>query len=160
MRHKNLSRRLFLTLIGAVISTVGLISNASAQGLVTFKKSKLTIKTAKRANKFVVEIAISAQQQSQGLMFRRSMAADAGMLFDYRIPQRISMWMKNTYIPLDMIFIGRDGKVINIAERTIPHSQTVISSKARARAVLEVNGGTASRLGIKPGDQVLHSIFK
>jgi len=70
------------------------------------------------------------------------------------------MWMKNTYIPLDMIFIGQDGKIINIAERTIPHSEAVISSKSRARAVLEVNGGTASRLGLKPGDQVMHPIFK
>ena len=157
--RKNITRRLFLSLIGLAVSSIGVLSNASAQGLVTFKKSMLTIKTAKFNTKFSVEMAISAQQQSQGLMFRRSMAADAGMLFDYRIPQRISMWMKNTYIPLDMIFIGSDGKVINIAERTIPQSETVISSKGRARAVLEVNGGTASRLGIKPGDQVKHSIF-
>jgi len=68
--------------------------------------------------------------------------------------------MKNTFIPLDMIFIDQDGKVINIAERTIPHSEVVFSSKTPARAVLEVNGGTASRLGIRPGDQVLHAIFK
>ncbi len=133
---------------------------AKSQGLVTFDKSELAIKTAKGKFKFDIELAISGPQQSQGLMFRRSLAADAGMLFDYRTPQFISMWMKNTYIPLDMIFIGQDGKVINIAERTIPHSEMVISSKSHARAVLEVNGGTASRLGIKPGDQVLHAIFK
>tara|TARA_B100000315_G_scaffold246697_1_gene274320 strand:- start:2087 stop:2569 length:483 start_codon:yes stop_codon:yes gene_type:complete len=153
-----LLRRSFLALLSALL--VVPLFPAGAQGLVTFKKSQLSIKTAKGRFNFNIELAVSSQQQSQGLMYRRSLAADAGMLFDYRIPQRISMWMKNTFIPLDMIFIGQDGTVINIAERTIPQSEVVISSKSRARAVLEVNGGTASRLGIMPGDQVLHSIFK
>jgi uncharacterized membrane protein (UPF0127 family) len=92
-------------------------------------------------------------------MFRGALAADAGMLFDYRFAQRITMWMRNTLIPLDMIFIGVDGRVINVAERTIPHSEAIIASKGRARAVLEVNGGTASRLGIKPGTKIYHHIF-
>ena len=130
-----------------------------AQGLVTFPKSKLTIKTAKGAHKFDIEMAVSRAQQSQGLMYRRSLPADAGMLFDYRIPQRIMMWMKNTLIPLDMVFIGADGRVVNIVERTIPQSVATVSSKGKVRAVLEVNGGTASRLGIKPGDHVSHKIF-
>ena len=155
---RQIPRRSFLTWLSAII--VAPLFSAAAQGLVSFKKSQLTIKTAKGNIKFDIEMAISNQQQSQGLMFRRMLAADAGMLFDYRVPQRISMWMKNTFIPLDMIFSGQDGKVISIAQRTIPHSEVVISSKSRARAVLEVNGGTASRLGIKPGDQVLHEIFK
>jgi len=93
-------------------------------------------------------------------MFRRSLPANAGMLFDYRIPTRISMWMKNTYIPLDMIFIGADGKIINIAQRAVPLSEATISSRGRARAVLEVNGGTAARLGIKPGDRVESPLFQ
>ena len=152
------SRRSFLALISALF--VAPLFTVNAQGLVAFDRSALSIKTAKGRFKFNIEMAISRRQQSQGLMFRRSLAADAGMLFDYRIPQRISMWMKNTFIPLDMIFIDQDGKVINIAERTIPHSEVVISSKTPARAVLEVNGGTASRLGIRSGDQVLHAIFK
>lgn len=133
---------------------------AWAQGLVTFDKSKLSIETASGSHAFDVELAVSARQQSQGLMFRRDMRSDAGMLFDYRVPTRIMMWMKNTFIPLDMIFIGEDGKIINIAQRTIPHSEATIVSKARARAVLEVNGGTVSRLGIKVGDRVRHAIFK
>ena len=152
------SRRSFLVLLSALF--VAPLFTVNAQGLVAFDRLALSIKTAKGRFKFNIEMAISRRQQSQGLMFRRSLAADAGMLFDYRIPQRISMWMKNTFIPLDMIFIDQDGKVINIAERAIPHSEVVISSKTPARAVLEVNGGTASRLGIRSGDQVLHAIFK
>jgi len=159
-QNSKYSRRGFLSLLGIGIYSIGLNARSFAQGFVTFKKSKLSIKSEKGLHKFEIELALSNQQQAQGLMYRRTMAADAGMLFDYRIPQRIRMWMKNTYIPLDMIFIGQDGKIINIAERTIPHSEMVISSKSRARAVLEVNGGTASRLGLKPGDQVLHPIFK
>ena len=156
------SRRSFLALLSAcfIAPLFTAIGKVDAQGLVTFDKSQLVIKTAKGNFKINIELAISSRQQSQGLMFRRTLAADAGMLCDYRIPQRISRWRKNTFIPLDMIFIGQDGRVINIAERTIPHSEVVISSTFRARAVLEVNGGTASRLAIKPGDQVLHAIFK
>ena len=152
------SRRSFLVLLSALF--VAPLFTVNAQGLIAFDRSALLIKTANGRFKFNIEMAISRRQQSQGLMFRHSLAADAGMLFDYRIPQRISMWMKNTFIPLDMIFIDQDGKVINIAERAIPHSEVVISSKTPARAVLEVNGGTASRLGIRSGDQVLHAIFK
>ena len=92
-------------------------------------------------------------------MFRRKLAPDAGMLFDYKVPQRITMWMKNTYIPLDMLFIGAGGRIVNIAERTVPRSLAAISSDGNAQAVLEVNGGTARRLGIRPGDMVLHPIF-
>ena len=93
-------------------------------------------------------------------MYRRSMAANAGMLFDYGSMRHIRMWMKNTYLPLDMIFIDSKGKIINIVERTIPHSLSVISSRGRVRAVLELNSGTASRLGINEGDRVIHSIFR
>lgn len=92
-------------------------------------------------------------------MFRRSMPADTGMLFDYKRPQIITMWMRNTLLPLDMIFIAADGKIINIAQRTVPGSLDTIPSHGPALAVLEVNGGTASRLKIKSGDTVIHPIF-
>ena len=153
--NKSITRRVFLSLLGLAVTALP----AFSQGLVTFAKSKLVIKSSNGLHNFIIEMAISNQQQAQGLMYRRTMPADAGMLFDYGNPQRIRMWMKNTFIPLDMIFIGQDGKIINIAERTIPHSQSIITSTGRARAVLEVNGGTASRLGLKSGDQVLHEIF-
>ena len=124
------------------------------------KKSKLKIRTLKGENSFEVELAVTERQHSQGLMYRRSMAANAGMLFDYGSMRHIRMWMKNTYLPLDMIFIDSKGKIINIVERTIPHSLSVISSRGRVRAVLELNSGTASRLGIIEGDRVVHSIFQ
>jgi len=150
-----ISRRIFIS----VLTFLGISSFAFSQGLLTFEKSKLKIITSRGENIFDVELAVTERQQSQGLMFRRSMAANAGMLFDYGALKQIQMWMKNTYIPLDMIFIDSNGKVINIVERTIPESLIIISSRGRARAVLELNSGTASRLGIKKGDRVVHSIF-
>jgi len=151
-----ISRRIFIS----VLTFLGISSFAFSQGLLTFEKSKLKIITSRGENIFDVELAVTERQQSQGLMFRRSMAANAGMLFDYGALKQIQMWMKNTYIPLDMIFIDSNGKVINIVERTIPESLIIISSRGRARAVLELNSGTASRLGIKEGDRVVHSIFR
>lgn len=127
----------------------------SPASLAKFERAPLTIRSGDKDHKFTVELALSEKQQMQGLMFRRKMAADAGMLFVYRRASIISMWMKNTFIPLDMIFIGRDGKIISIAERTVPMSEAVISSGGPAVAVLELNAGTASRLGLKPGDRVL-----
>jgi len=81
------------------------------------------------------------------------------MLFDFQTPQMVSMWMKDTYLPLDMIFVAANGVILNIAEKTVPHSLIPIVSTGRALAVLEVNAGTARRLGIRPGDRVFHSIF-
>jgi uncharacterized membrane protein (UPF0127 family) len=152
---KQISRRVFLSTLGVV----SWFTVTFGQSLVTFSKSKLSIQTSTGLSSFSVEMAITQQQQSQGLMYRRSMAPDTGMLFDYRIPQSIQMWMRNTLIPLDMIFIDQNGKVINIKERAIPLSETIIESDGKVRAVLELNGGTASRLGIRPGDKIFHKIF-
>ncbi|MBM3546318.1 MAG: DUF192 domain-containing protein [Alphaproteobacteria bacterium] len=125
---------------------------------VTYPKDTVTIETASGAkHRFNVELATSPAQIAQGLMFRRQMAADAGMLFIFERPDPATFWMKNTYIPLDMIFIGPDGRILNIAERTIPLTETPVPATGPTRAVLEVNGGTSSRLGIKPGDRVRHS---
>jgi len=154
MRAMNmlLSRRV---LLGALIAIVAAApSLVRAQGTEKFKTGKLTIVSAGKRNDFTVELALTDRQQQQGLMFRRTMAPDAGMLFDYITPTRITMWMKNTFIPLDMIFIGADGKVADIAERAVPRSEAIIPSKVPARAVLELNGGTAQRLSIKVGDPV------
>ena len=92
-------------------------------------------------------------------MFRRSLAPDAGMLFDYKQPTVATMWMRNTLIPLDMLFVDGKGRIVNIHERAVPESLDVIAAAAPVRAVIELNGGTAERLGIKPGDQVVHPIF-
>jgi uncharacterized membrane protein (UPF0127 family) len=147
-----LSRRALLgTLVAIVAAAPSLVR---AQGTEKFKTGKLSIVSAGKRNNFTVELAITDRQQQQGLMYRRTLAPDAGMLFDYVTPTRITMWMKNTFIPLDMIFIGADGKVVDIAERAVPQSETIIPSKVPARAVLELNGGTVQRLGIKVGDAV------
>ena len=111
-------------------------------------------------HRFTVEIAITDEQRARGLMFRRELPEGRGMLFDFYREQPITMWMQNTYIPLDMIFIRGDGRVLSIAENTEPLSTRVIGSGGPARAVLEVIAGTAKKLGIRPGDRVSHSIFR
>lgn len=108
---------------------------------------------------YSVEIADDPAEQARGLMFRPSLPADAGMLFIFDPPRPASFWMRNTMIPLDMIFIGDDGKVVNVAERTIPYSEASQNSDGPVRAVLEVNGGEAARLGIGPGTAVRHPAF-
>jgi len=124
----------------------------------SFAKDTLSIETADgKTHRFTVELAITPQQQMQGLMFRRQMAADAGMLFVYQRPEPAAFWMRNTFIPLDMIFIGPDGRILNIAERTVPQTDTPVPSAGPVKGVLELNGGATSRLGIKPGDRVRHS---
>ena len=114
----------------------------------------LTIETAGGKQQFTVELATTPDQMMVGLMFRQSLPADAGMLFVYPSERQVEFWMKNTFIPLDMLFIGADGHIRHIAERTVPLNETPISSIEEVRAVLEVNGGTVSRLGIKQGDVV------
>jgi uncharacterized membrane protein (UPF0127 family) len=135
------------------------VSVVLAQQLQRFPTGELTIESANARHKFRVELATTPAQLEQGLMFRQSMAPDSGMLFDFQRSAPVSMWMKNTFIPLDMLFIDAEGRIINIAERTVPHSLDPVSAAAPARAVLELNGGTAARLGIRPGDRVLSPIF-
>jgi hypothetical protein len=130
-----------------------LVAAVPAWALETFGTSELTIMTAGGPQKFSIELALSDAQMEQGLMFRRSLAPNAGMLFDFRSLTNVSMWMKNTLIPLDMLFLDTQGRIIDIHERAVPYSTDVIAAKAPARYVIELNGGTAARLGIKPGDQ-------
>jgi uncharacterized protein len=129
------------------------------QALQTFEKSSLTIDTSTGPHVFTVEMALTPAQQTQGLMFRRALAPDAGMLFDFGDTAPRSFWMENTLIPLDMLFIAADGRIADIHERAVPLSQDIIPSKVPVRAVLELNGGTVARLGIKIGDEVHHPIF-
>ncbi len=112
-----------------------------------------------REHRFEVEVARTAEEKARGLMFRESLAADAGMLFLSRRPRRQVMWMKNTLIPLDMLFVAADGRIARIHERATPMSLDSISSRGRVLAVLELRGGTAARLGLRPGDRVRHPAF-
>lgn len=126
----------------------------SQRGLVRFSKVPLSIETGSGKHRFTVELALSDRQHAQGLMFRRRMGKDAGMLFIYRTAQSISMWMKNTYIPLDMVFIAADGTIAHVVQRTVPLSTATISSGGPVVAVLELNAGVAARLRIARGDKV------
>lgn len=138
-----------------------LVPADAQQSLATFTRDSLVLRTADGTEReFDIELALTPQQQAQGLMYRQSLAADAGMLFVYRPARAVSMWMKNTVIPLDMLFIAEDGEIVKIVERTVPFSLTTIPSDRRVLAVLEINGGTADRLGIRPGDRVVHPAFE
>jgi uncharacterized membrane protein (UPF0127 family) len=124
------------------------------------KLEQLTIATAKGKVTFTVEVMRTDEERARGLMNRAYLPADRGMLFDFKQPQIASMWMKNTLIPLDMLFIRTDGTIANIAENTEPHSLRTISAIEPVLGVLELNGGTAARLGIAPGDRVEHPLFR
>jgi uncharacterized membrane protein (UPF0127 family) len=125
-----------------------------------FATGTLSIQTAEGSpREFRIELARTVAERAFGLMFVREMADDRGMLFDYGRDKHVSMWMKNTYVPLDMLFIESDGRIESIIERAAPHSRDPRASKGRVMAVLELKGGITSRLGIKAGDRVIHPIF-
>lgn len=123
---------------------------------------RTTIEIASRTgvHLFSVEFVDNDKDRAQGLMYRTSLPEGQGMLFDFGREQDVAMWMKNTYIPLDMMFIRGDGRILRIAENTTPLSERIIASGGPVRAVLEVIGGTAQKLGIAPGDRVAHPMFK
>ena len=125
----------------------------------TFETQPLTITTRDgKAHDFVVELAVTPRQREQGLMNRREMAADRGMLFAFGETRQVFMWMKNTYIPLDMLFIGKDGKVRMIRENAEPHSEAIIDSGGPIDYVLELNSGTVKRLGLRTGNRVQNEL--
>ena len=134
------------------VGTAGRLEAAELQPLEIISKGGVHV--------FAVEMASTPAQQANGLMFRRELPEGQGMLFDFHHEQPTKrFWMKNTYIPLDMIFIRGDGRILRIAENTMPLSEALIPSGGAVRAVLEVNGGTTKKLGIAPGDRVAHPIF-
>jgi uncharacterized membrane protein (UPF0127 family) len=124
------------------------------------RRETLKLLTAHATHVIDVEIADSPQEKAQGLMFRTHLDDTSGMLFAYDTPQEITMWMRNTYIPLDMVFIRADGTVHRIEARTEPLSEDIIASHGDVRACLELAGGAAERLGLKPGDRVEHRFFE
>ena len=145
-----------LAVIG--IALLGLIALAqegnTPEDTQVFSRGELVIETASGPLRLDVEIARTDKQHSQGLMFRTSLDQNSGMIFIYDSPRRISMWMKNTILSLDMIFIGEDGRIKRIVANTTPMSEATISSRGPVSAVLELLAGAAKRLAIKPGDQI------
>jgi uncharacterized membrane protein (UPF0127 family) len=120
----------------------------------------VTVISKTGAHTFKAEIADDEAERQKGLMFRESMADTQGMLFEFPDVAERSFWMRNTYIPLDIIYIGPDGRIVSIAREARPFDETPLPSYAPATGVLEINGGLASRLGIEPGDRVEHPFFK
>jgi len=150
-------RRLLVFLAALFVVTLPFVGITG--GLAAAELQPLEIASKGRVHVFAVEMASTPAEQAKGLMDRRELPEGQGMLFDFHHEQLTSFWMKNTYIPLDMIFIRGDGRILRIAENTVPLSEALISSGGPVRAVLEVNGGTAKKLGIAPGDRVAHPIF-
>lgn len=148
-------------ILAGIFFALLLVFPAQAQSLVTFETGVLEIVAPKggKRHTITVELAISDRQLAQGLMFRTTLAPDAGMLFDFGVPRPITMWMKNTLLPLDILFIDTKGVVTGIAPDAVPMSTAVIASPGPVRAVLELNAGTAARLGLKAGHRVVHPLF-
>lgn len=114
----------------------------------------LTVTRGERKLAFRVEVARTGQEQARGLMFRTSMGPDEGMIFPMNPPRNAAFWMRNTVIPLDIVFIGADGRITNIAANAVPYSEEPLPSAGAVKGVLEINGGRAAELGIVPGDRV------
>lgn len=152
-----ISRLIILSFIAGLFTTAGCAQGDKlASG---DKRDLLVIVTDEGEHRFQVEFADDDDERRTGLMYRTEMARDAGMLFDFGEPQPVSMWMKNTLIPLDMAFIDEDGVIRRIAPMTTPRSLESIRSGALVVAVLEVNGGVFEELGVEAGDRVRHPMF-
>lgn len=142
--------------------TVGVSASVCAraeQARAAPRLETVEIVTSRGRPRFQVEIAASRAEQARGLMFRKSLAPDRGMLFTYKRPQPAAYWMKNTLIPLDILYIQPDGRILSIVRNARPHDETPLPSGGLVLAVLELAGGRAAQLGILPGDRVLHRIF-
>ncbi|MFO1157870.1 MAG: DUF192 domain-containing protein [Reyranellaceae bacterium] len=150
-----LRRRL---LLGAPFVLAAGVARAQS-GEIKFQKSTLVIDTGGREIKFDVELALTEAERARGLMFREKLGPYDGMLFDFYQEAPVSFWMKNTLIPLDMVFIAADGTIRHVHANAKPLSTDTIPSEFPVRGVLEINGGSARLLGIKPGDKVKHPIF-
>lgn len=153
-------RNLAAMLLAATFAVLGLAACAEPSPSQATANESLTIETSTGVHGFLVELADTEERRRTGLMFREELALDAGMLFDFETPRVITMWMRNTPLPLDMIFIGPNGRIISVAENTVPYSEAIVSSRYPASAVFEVNAGTAKRIGIKVGDAVSHPLFE
>ena len=148
-------------LIKIIFLTVTLVDMISPHAFsdVTFPKSEILIVSKSGEHQFMVDVATTVAQRQLGLMYRKKMALNGGMMFDFGKEKLISMWMKNTLIPLDMLFVDKTGNILQIERATTPFSLDTISSRRPALSVIELNAGVTEELRITEGDQVIHDIF-
>lgn len=158
-----MKRVFFFLLVGFLVVVLGLAGLwfvAGATDGPTFPHDHLTIeRTDGQQFPFDIEVATTPEQESYGLMHRHALAADAGMLFIYDPPDDISMWMKDTSLPLDMLFVRADGIIVKIVTNTVPFDVTPIPADEPVRGVIELNAGTATSLGLKTGDKLIYPGF-
>lgn len=160
-----LFRAAVVVLISRVLSALcifplALLLAAAPAPAIEARLEQLELVTATGRHVFQIEVARTSDERARGLMYRRSMPQDRGMLFDFHAENIVMMWMKNTYIPLDMIFVSRNGRVVSVAEKTEPMSERVISSGQPAYAVIELNAGVAGKIAVAVGDAVRHPVFR
>ena len=149
---KHLALAVFVTAAALLLGSSLTAQSAEQQTLEIASKTGVHV--------FAVELAVTDEERARGLMYRRSVPESYGMLFDFKRDQEVSMWMRNTYVSLDMIFIQSDGRIRRIAENTETESDKIISSGGPVRAVLEVVAGTAKKFGIEPGDRIASPILR
>jgi uncharacterized protein len=150
-------RRLVCTILAMAAAAYLVVLPPAVRGA---EQQTLEIASKTGVHVFSVELAVTDKERERGLMFRRSVPESTGMLFDFKRDQEVAMWMKDTYVSLDMIFIQSDGRIRRIEENTETESQKIIPSGGPVRAVLEVAAGTARKLGIEPGDRVASPILR
>jgi len=150
--------RLAAHLTAAVLALVAILS-ILIQPAFALPRSELLVQTASSQFRFEVEIADDATERAEGLMYRQTMADNAGMLFLYPAPQQVQFWMKNTPMSLDIVFVRADGSIARIAERTTPFSEDMIPSGEEVVAVLEVKAGMMHQLGVRVGDRLKHPTY-
>ena len=143
-----------LVIIFSIMMNPSVADSSKGKGL-----TPLGVSTPKGKFTYNIELAVSGEQRTRGLMFRKQMPQDYGMLFDFDRTQTVMMWMKNTFLPLDMIFMRVDGTIAHIVENTTPHSLSIISSRFPVRFVLELNAGEVARAGMKRGQILKHAVF-
>ena len=140
--------------LGAWAAATSTAAQTATETPVAVDRAQLTVETESGRHTYSVEVARTPAQQARGLMFRDSMPADGGMLFIFEPERVVSMWMKNTFLSLDMLFVDSAGRILHIAERTEPMSRARITAGQPVRAVVELNAGTARAIGARPGDRI------
>ena len=149
----------YLLKLIALVGCLFILESPYAVSDTTFPQSEILIVSRSGEHKFVVDVATTMAQRQMGLMYRKKMARNSGMMFDFGEEQLIAMWMKNTLIPLDMLFVDKTGRILQIERATTPLSLETIAGRRPAMSVIELNAGLTEELGISEGDQVMHNIF-